>query len=842
MKIESLELYGYKFLRFNHIRKIKVTMNSLIQIILGKNGSGKTKLLEECNPLPAVPANYEDKGYKKVVVTDNGHTYTLVSDFGKKKPHSFKKDDGEELNTGGTISVQRELVARHLGYTDELHAILTNKVVFTDMPPTKRREFLQGISDCDVTYALKIYKMLLTANRDAIGALKELKNTLSKEMGRLQVIETDNANVDRLVETLRGELDVLSREYDPTSNDSAGDVLKLLGELEDDLAVESSNVIRGIKEYNKFLKYQCSDEIDLELKGELQDIKYKTENKLSNRRGMLNNMTNQFENIQRLVIDIENSGAENLDELKQNRINIQNEVNGLTSKNTLFSFEGDVSNAVFGIGRLKTKLVDVLTDLPDNSDKRFSQTNKTTLEEIIERKTTLLNRINSRHTMTEERIEHIRNSEKSTCPDCGYTWIDGISPAELEKLTEELGKLHDLAKETAEQIKNATEERERIIEYGRTFNRFRAIFDDFPWASSLFDYMLEDGRIYNKPVQLIPLIDRYAADLNNHAEVWRLTLKLAAIDESIDRITSSNVSGDKNKLQEHLEDIESKIFVTQKETMELEAELKAVDNRISKMNKLIDMRMNIERTAERKERTLNEFNATLTRYVRASRNEHINALIKKHQLNLTMAMTKHNEANNCRSRIDGIRESLDDLKRRTDALKLILDALSPTTGLIAKAMNSFVYRFIDQLNVVINSIYTYPIEIMKPDTDEDGLTYKFPMVINDLEDNKPKDISEGSDGQKEVINFAFRLVTLMLMGRDNYPLLIDEIGRAQDEVHLDNLMSYIKTLASDQSRQIFLISHFASAHSSYTSADFIVLNKSNITVPNVSNEHVEIEY
>ena len=98
MYIKSIELS--KFIPFGlaQIRKLQATFHSQIQIFIGTNGSGKTSLLNELHPLPAIRSSYKKQGYKKLIVEHEGNEYILTSDFSDKtKAHSFIKN-GEELN------------------------------------------------------------------------------------------------------------------------------------------------------------------------------------------------------------------------------------------------------------------------------------------------------------------------------------------------------------------------------------------------------------------------------------------------------------------------------------------------------------------------------------------------------------------------------------------------------------------------------------------------------------------------------------------------------------------------------------------------------------------------
>lgn len=87
MYIKSIELS--KFIPFGlaQIRKLQATFHSQIQIFIGTNGSGKTSLLNELHPLPAIRSSYKKQGYKKLVIEHEGNEYILTSDFPIKQKH-----------------------------------------------------------------------------------------------------------------------------------------------------------------------------------------------------------------------------------------------------------------------------------------------------------------------------------------------------------------------------------------------------------------------------------------------------------------------------------------------------------------------------------------------------------------------------------------------------------------------------------------------------------------------------------------------------------------------------------------------------------------------------------
>lgn len=62
MKITQLVLSGYKRLLLNNTHYLKLDFESIYQLVLGTNGSGKSSVLYELSPLPAQSSHYVKGG------------------------------------------------------------------------------------------------------------------------------------------------------------------------------------------------------------------------------------------------------------------------------------------------------------------------------------------------------------------------------------------------------------------------------------------------------------------------------------------------------------------------------------------------------------------------------------------------------------------------------------------------------------------------------------------------------------------------------------------------------------------------------------------------------------
>ena len=132
MLIRKLSLSGYNRLATTSIKTIEIQPKNKIVLIIGLNGCGKSSLLKELTPLPAISQEYQKDGYKFIEIEHNGKIFSLLSDFGSAHKHSFRVD-GEELNQPGTLQIQRELVKEYFNITQEIHDLMLGNKSFHKM-------------------------------------------------------------------------------------------------------------------------------------------------------------------------------------------------------------------------------------------------------------------------------------------------------------------------------------------------------------------------------------------------------------------------------------------------------------------------------------------------------------------------------------------------------------------------------------------------------------------------------------------------------------------------------------------------------------------------------------
>ena len=202
---------------------------------------------------------------------------------------------------------------------------------------------------------------------------------------------------------------------------------------------------------------------------------------------------------------------------------------------------------------------------------------------------------------------------------------------------------------------------------------------------------------------------------------------------------------------------------------------------------------------------------------------------------LEIIRDKQVSLSNLENTLSGIQQSETIVKQITDmiaqleeeykAVNVLTTILSPQDGLIAESLLGFLNLFLDEMSNVIEHIWSYR---MKPfmEIGEDGieLDYRFKVEVEGIED-PVKDISKLSRGQKEIMDFVFKLLVMQHLDMSDYPVYMDEVGASFDPYHRDKLYQYIKMLVEDnQISQVFVISHIASSHDALSLADRCVLD------------------
>jgi DNA repair exonuclease SbcCD ATPase subunit len=149
----------------------------------------------------------------------------------------------------------------------------------------------------------------------------------------------------------------------------------------------------------------------------------------------------------------------------------------------------------------------------------------------------------------------------------------------------------------------------------------------------------------------------------------------------------------------------------------------------------------------------------------------------------------------------------------------------------------FLNGIFEQANKIIDAVWTIPFRI-EPLAYDSDLNYEF-MVSGD--NQTLREMSECSEGQTEILSLAINLALRIELGHLNIPIVLDETGRTFDEKHKQNLVFLLKKLLDEKIiSQLFLISHHAIIHDSFSNIETLVIREDNVMLPEKFNEHCVI--
>lgn len=822
MFIRSLEIKDNVRLMIRGTKHLKVDFNEIHQVILGSNGSGKSTLMNELSPLPSFGGDYFKDGYKIIVIEHNGLVYKLSSVFSNKAGvHSFVNETtGEELNPGGTQSVQRELVEDIFKYTDDLHAIMIDKVKFTDMSPLLRRQWLTRMSGTNLDYAINLFNQLKKRQRDEEGVVKHLANRLNKESADV-VSEENIAILTKRTNEIKDKIKELyeHRVYEhlklPTNYlenidflvKRAIDECKALLRVPDDLAV------LGCKSYNDvLLKKQELVTKELSNKERLDSL-FREHGEITNLFKTIEGITSE-EDYNRLVEEL--STLEKEIDKKRDKLKHIKQADDVIS---LAGFARGISN----------EICETLKDMIDNTEGYITTPKLTEANDKLEALNNQINGLQNQLKNAEHRLHHLNSVEDVNCPQCNNVFKPNINPTELPRVTK-------FIEETTAKINSLNEEKEKVVAYINEAEIYRV---QYKRVNQLMATNIELDCIWNtvKPLMLnenhanyyITKITECVRDLEllssievDHADLMKKSSLCASYKVS-------KVNEDMHK--QRLDTINKNITELQYENSKLKENINLLDRVIHDHDTMMSHKATLLGT-------LGDLNQEITNFWTSLKKSVVDNLIDDENLKLANISASLNESLNIQNIIADItREHKESIERNAN-YKILLEEFNPTTGLIADFFKYFIIQFVEQMNIVISKVWEHDIEILPCDVDKDGITYKFPLRINGREYG-PTDVSKGSNSQITISNFAFKIVLMIYLGMENYPLYLDELAPDLDEKHRINIVRFVRDyVESNRCSQMFMVSHYETGYGAFYNAEVLVLDDENLLeIPKNSNTH-----
>lgn len=824
MFIKEIEIHDNKRLGIRGTKRLTVSYTEVQQIILGGNGSGKSSLIRELSPLPPNGNDYSKGGYKKIVIEHRNKEYQLTSTFNKSAgEHSFiNLETNEELNPGGTQSVQRTLVNEIFNFDDSLFEVLTDQVKFTSMSPTQRREWLTRISGTNLDYAIDIFNKVKKAQRDEEAVTKHFTQRLNKESDKVptkQELDSLNKQMEDLVkyqEFLRENKFFL--EYQTTIDDSIIDFqekLKYAKKLSESILRLSPCIPNSVKSITEFKQHNNLLSIEI------------------------NNIEEQIKKLELEYVEVANiiketqSGSD-LSELEKTlKEQIDNRTQLMYPKEIFIEKLDTPSATMLGyINAVKDELIDTFSEMIDNSEEYFSKEKFISTEEKINALQTELTKLKNRKETINHRLYHYENTNDVNCEKCGHMFKPGLKSEDLPKIKQALEHTELEIDKLNSAIDNEKAYLEETQKYISNYKKVIQVAKSLPALKPLWDKIFATNFNKGSTKPCINLIGKATAELETLVQLEIVNNEIYKLESIINKIKQVNSTGyyTEQKLNSLIHEI-NKLGETKKvkgdELFFWEKEYEHVIEFFDSLD-----RLNI---------LLKELLKLKTYINNKYANDWINNSIKETSISIGTVAHKQNDVNSTLKIIEDINNSRNKSMEKTELLKLIVNEINPTTGLIAEFFQQFINQFVDQINIVVGKIWNHSFELLPCSVDDNGLTYKFPLRINDA-DFGPPDCSKGSNSQISVVNFAFKIVVMIYLGLEDYPLYLDELAPDLDEKHRVNIMMFVRDFVeSKRCSQMFMVSHYETGYGAFTNAEILVLDKENLlNIPKSYNTHVSI--
>lgn len=827
MKITKIELIDYKRFSLRNIKRFVYEPKEQVQLILGTNGSGKSSLLKELTPLPANSLDYLKTGSKTIYIEHNNRNYVLISRFSPKQEHSFIVDN-EELNLGGTIGTQKELVREYFNITQEIHDLLISSDSFTKMSPSERRSWFTKISDTNYTYAINIFNKLKERLRDITGSIKTTNVRLVQERAKV-LNDTDIQAIKSEIEELTSVLNNLINKKGLNKRQTT-DLEISNRSIEQTLLKEALYVKELVRKFESIISENYEDALltpeDIFLEKETTFTELKViESKIEQ-------ISKLHASEQEILNSIEQNSVYSTETLDLDITRITQRIQSIKNSLSILKDINIDSSYLTSLDSITTDFISLCNNIQDNADYRFSRTKLEEIKSSIianENQIVNINREIATVSANIKQQEEVRDHDKITCPNCEHTWSRGYDQKYYNSLLKELEKLKILIFDEEKLQQRLKLEEIEITEYFKQYREIQQFIKSFNVFNDLWNLVIEQELLLKDPKKISLLFSKYREDIIAAIEGVKLTKELNELLR-IKEITSKNSDVNKDQVRVRLTELENQLY----ENNLLLTSLRTQSRRITELANIFT---NIEQFSKKLNELLTNKENLKEELIANYFNDAVNKLITEVKVMLSSREKSLSEINMQTAVIESLEQSLFEFKDKEAAYKKLVETLSPSNGLIAEGLTGFINSFISQVNHFIANIWSYPLSLVPIQVSEEGdceLDYRFEVSINDTE--VIPDISKGSGAMKEVIDLAFKIITMKYLGLSTYPVYLDEFAKTLDHAHRTTAHKTVVDLITQSNfSQVFIVNHYADLYGSIRNADITVLHEENIIIPKDSD-------
>ena len=798
MIIKKLELYKFKRFFLSQVDHFILEPKSNIMIMAWGNGKGKSSLLSVLNPLPAeLKRDFKEDGYKYIEIMHRGHEYKISSGKLEKNKHSFIYDD-VELNPGGTKRVQLELVSEHFNLTPNINQILLGADRFTQMSPSIRKEWFNKLSTIDYTYPIKVYNNLKSRYRDITGGIKLFQENVVKLTADI-ITEEELTKLKDQRANLEGLITYILSLY---THDEGIDV--------DTAILKDLNSVVNELRNNSYITLPS------------YDLDYYTAN-LAKLETNINTLKTDIKSIQDKLHILENKNkfdGKSLEELDTIR---KDKISKLLALRKSNKFKIPLYRAYMLSNTFNMLYQNLIAYVSELNDYERPSISLKLIEETINKLTGVDNELK----VIDRKIQQVKGElnglekynkieDMVICPQCQNQFHVHYDPNKSKLLTTMLQKFE-------EEFNKYSAIRKKLIDQIELYNKIKTIIDNIKSAflsrndlSFIHNYIYENIDYNTSTNNILSIIDTVKHELEYRSNYVVLYKELL------------NLKNERNKLKA-IRNLEQKLHIDNIKVLEDELNLKTQELITSRQGyKLLEDNKNvlvkINTLETRLKNILKHYRKAFDKALLALKNKHLNEVVTELKSLLVSYDQKLLQNSQARSQLDNYNKNIEEYKKKEEVLSTMLKVLSPSDGIIAKSINSFLNIFIQEMNHIINSVWSYEMVLLPCDITEDNdLDYKFKVKVNN--DEVVEDVSKLSSSMQEIVDLAYKIVFMKYMRISDTPLILDEFGRTMDATHRDTAYNIIDRIFSTNFDQIFLVSHFESMYGRFVNADIVQLEE-----------------
>ena len=818
----KLRLENYIPLMSSGIHKVELDLAHLVNLLISVNGAGKTSVLKEVNPMPPENSRYKN-GRKYSEWVFGGRRYILDGYTHQGTGHSFKvieTPDAEpvELNTGGTYTIQKDLVQEHFDLDNNLVKVLAGLRItdrLSAMPANRRKDLFMDVYPNDVDYALGVFNKLRGERNDLKGAIKNQVARYTEENRKLSYI--NDCGVEQLEERIKGiesELKEALLARGALEGVTVDPDLQLkisqFTQLTDQLVV---NRVSGFT--------HTADEMENAIVTTNSLLAYHQE-QAAIHQGVISEQAGYLDGLEEFLDDP--------DAFKEHAKQINDELGTVDEEIARYTFlleqQPVFSNGTptEGLETVAVKFGEYVDRVTVVSDPELTGNQYKQYLTLHESKVTQLRDLNGTLSEMNHKLKHYEGAQVLECPDCTHQFKLGIGKDDIPKLRSSRDGVVSQIEKLEQQLAELTVKIDNDADWYRTMNQLFTYIREQSNVRVLPELVKEFsvGKVYSTTLcnVLKTFMDRAKRKAYRDTLVAEKALLDARLD-LLDRNNVLNIAAHVAKTEKALVYENGKISFYKDKLVQQTNTLRSIQSYKTDVNRLRGLREAILVGLG------NEGRVNL----RGKVDERISELTSNKENYLTSII----KSRSLTAVVQSISTDIDRMKKRLRIVEVWMDGLCPNKGLIGKLMTDFIKAVCGNVNALIKEIWDTPL-FMRPCNKENGdLTYKFPVGKGVGE--PADDLSECSGGETDIMDWAFRFI-LLSYKRFPFPLIMDEVGPFLDEIKRERFFNFIQSYTQrTDARQLFLVSHYISQTGVFQDANIVGLKYEGLTIPGEVNQH-----